>query len=37
VRDVLVAQVVVETLERMAPKYPGPPPRLEEYRAALAD
>jgi len=36
VRDVLVAETVVETLERMSPKYPGPPPALEAYRAALS-
>jgi len=36
VRDVLVARTVVETLERMDPRWPGPPPELEELRAALA-
>lgn len=36
VRDVLVAEVVVETLERMAPTYPGAPPHLEQYRAELS-
>ena len=35
VRDVLVARTVVETLERMDPKWPGPPPELEALRAAL--
>ena len=34
-RDLLVAQVVAETLERLDPKYPGPPPGLEEFRRAL--
>ena len=36
VRDVLVAQVVVDSLERMKPGYPGAPPGLERYRAQLA-
>jgi PPK2 family polyphosphate:nucleotide phosphotransferase len=35
VRDVLVARTIVETLERMNPKWPGPPPELEALRAAL--
>lgn len=35
-RDVMVAQVVVDTLERMAPRYPPAPPELERYRAELA-
>jgi PPK2 family polyphosphate:nucleotide phosphotransferase len=35
VRDVLVARTIVETLERMNPKWPGPPPELERLRAAL--
>ncbi len=35
VRDVLVAQVVAERLERMDPKYPGPPEGLDEFRRAL--
>jgi PPK2 family polyphosphate:nucleotide phosphotransferase len=35
VRDVLVAQVVAERLERMDPKYPGPPEGLEQFRRAL--
>ena len=35
VRDVLVARTVVETLERMDPRYPGPPPELEALRKAL--
>jgi len=34
-RDLLVAQVVAEALQRMAPKYPGPPERLEELRRRL--
>jgi PPK2 family polyphosphate:nucleotide phosphotransferase len=34
-RDLLVAEVVVETLERMDPKYPGPPEGIEEFRRAL--
>jgi PPK2 family polyphosphate:nucleotide phosphotransferase len=36
VRDVLIAELVVEALERLNPRYPGPPARLEEYRAALS-
>ena len=36
VRDVLIAEVLVETLERMAPRYPGAPAHLERYRGALA-
>jgi PPK2 family polyphosphate:nucleotide phosphotransferase len=36
VRDVLVARTVTETLERMDPRYPGPPPELEALRNALA-
>jgi PPK2 family polyphosphate:nucleotide phosphotransferase len=35
VRDVLLARVVTETLERMDPRYPGPPPELEALRKAL--
>jgi PPK2 family polyphosphate:nucleotide phosphotransferase len=35
VRDVLVAQVVAERLERMDPKYPGPPEGLDQFRRAL--
>ena len=34
-RDVLVARTVTETLERMDPRYPGPPPELEALRKAL--
>ncbi len=34
-RDVLVAQIVAETLERLDPKYPGPPDGLEKLRQAL--
>ena len=36
VRDVLVAEEVVAALERMDPKYPGPPDELEKWRRALA-
>jgi PPK2 family polyphosphate:nucleotide phosphotransferase len=35
-RDVLVARTAVETLERMDPRYPGPPPELDALRKALA-
>jgi PPK2 family polyphosphate:nucleotide phosphotransferase len=35
-RDVLVAEVLVEALERLDPKFPGPPPELEDLRRALA-
>ena len=35
VRDVLVAQVVAEQLERMDPKYPGPPEGLDQFRRTL--
>jgi PPK2 family polyphosphate:nucleotide phosphotransferase len=35
VRDVLVARAVVDTLERMNPQWPGPPPEMETLRAAL--
>jgi PPK2 family polyphosphate:nucleotide phosphotransferase len=35
-RDLVVAQVVTDTLERMDPKYPGPPDGLEELRRRLA-
>jgi PPK2 family polyphosphate:nucleotide phosphotransferase len=35
VRDVLVARTVTETLERMDPRYPGPPPELEAMRKAV--
>ena len=34
-RDLLVAEVVAETLERMDPKYPGPPDGLEQFKQAL--
>ena len=34
-RDLLVAQVVAETLERMDPKYPGPPKNLRALKARL--
>jgi PPK2 family polyphosphate:nucleotide phosphotransferase len=36
VRDVLVARVVTETLERMDPRYPGPPAELNALRRSLA-
>jgi PPK2 family polyphosphate:nucleotide phosphotransferase len=35
VRDVLVARLVTETLERMGPRYPGAPPELAALRKAL--
>jgi PPK2 family polyphosphate:nucleotide phosphotransferase len=35
VRDVLVARTVVEVLEGMDPRWPGPPAELEALRAAL--
>jgi PPK2 family polyphosphate:nucleotide phosphotransferase len=35
-RDVLVARTVTETLERMSPRYPGPPPELDALRRTLA-
>jgi len=35
-RDLVVAQVVTETLEQMDPKYPGAPDGLEEFRRRLA-
>lgn len=35
-RDLLVAEVVTRTLERMDPKYPGPPEHLDELRRRLA-
>jgi len=34
-RDLLIAEVVTETLERMDPKYPGAPEGLEQFKAAL--
>jgi PPK2 family polyphosphate:nucleotide phosphotransferase len=34
-RDLLVAEVVAEALERMSPAYPGPPDRLEEFKREL--
>jgi PPK2 family polyphosphate:nucleotide phosphotransferase len=34
-RDALVARTIVETLERMDPRWPGPPPELEALRAAV--
>ncbi len=36
VRDLLVARTVADTLERMDPRYPGPPPELAALKAALA-
>jgi PPK2 family polyphosphate:nucleotide phosphotransferase len=36
VRDVLVAETVADTLGRMDPRYPGPPPEVEELRRLLA-
>ncbi|MBA3258291.1 MAG: polyphosphate kinase 2 family protein [Gemmatimonadales bacterium] len=35
VRNVVVSEVVVSALERLAPRYPGPPGELEKLRAAL--
>jgi PPK2 family polyphosphate:nucleotide phosphotransferase len=35
VRDVLVARTVVDALEGMNPRWPGPPPELDALRAAL--
>jgi PPK2 family polyphosphate:nucleotide phosphotransferase len=35
VRDALVARTIVETLERMNPRWPGPPPELDALRAGL--
>ena len=37
VRDVLVARTVAETLERMDPRYPGPPPALDALRKAVTE
>jgi PPK2 family polyphosphate:nucleotide phosphotransferase len=37
VRDILVARTVIETLERMDPRYPGPPPELEALRKAVTE
>ena len=34
-RDLMVAQVVTDTLERMDLKYPGPPEGLEQFKRAL--
>jgi PPK2 family polyphosphate:nucleotide phosphotransferase len=34
-RDLLVARVVAETLERLDPKYPGPPEDLQKFEQAL--
>jgi len=34
-RDLLVAEVVAETLERMDPKYPGPPAGMEDFKRSL--
>jgi PPK2 family polyphosphate:nucleotide phosphotransferase len=35
VRDVLIAELLVDTLERMDPRYPGPPPNLEKLQAQI--
>ena len=35
VRDVMIARAIVDTLEGMNPRWPGPPPELEALRAAL--
>ena len=35
VRDVAVAEIVVDALERLQPRYPGPPPELDELRQML--
>jgi PPK2 family polyphosphate:nucleotide phosphotransferase len=35
IRDVMVARTVTETLARMDPRYPGPPPELDALRKAL--
>jgi PPK2 family polyphosphate:nucleotide phosphotransferase len=35
-RDVLIAEVVVKALERLDPRFPGPPVGLEEFRKQLA-
>ncbi|HUR95803.1 MAG TPA: polyphosphate kinase 2 family protein [Gemmatimonadales bacterium] len=34
-RDLVIAQTVADTLERMDPKYPGPPGELERFKRAL--
>ena len=34
-RDLLIAEAVTETMERMDPKYPGPPDGLEQFKRAL--
>jgi PPK2 family polyphosphate:nucleotide phosphotransferase len=34
-RDLMIAEVVVEAMARMNPVYPGPPDRLEEFRRTL--
>jgi PPK2 family polyphosphate:nucleotide phosphotransferase len=36
VRNVVIAEVLVETLERLNPRYPGVPPELEKLQEALA-
>jgi PPK2 family polyphosphate:nucleotide phosphotransferase len=36
VRDVLVAEVLVDTIERLNPSFPGPPPELDTLRKALS-
>lgn len=35
-RDVLMAQMVVDTLEGLGPKFPGPPEGLEQFRKELS-
>ncbi|HEY8257629.1 MAG TPA: PPK2 family polyphosphate kinase [Gemmatimonadales bacterium] len=35
-RDAMIAEVVVEALERMDPRFPGPPEGLEEFRRLLS-
>ena len=37
VRNVVIAEVVVEALERLNPQYPGAPPELEKLREMLAN
>jgi PPK2 family polyphosphate:nucleotide phosphotransferase len=36
VRNVTIAELVVETLERLDPRYPGAPPELDKLREALS-
>jgi PPK2 family polyphosphate:nucleotide phosphotransferase len=37
VRNVVVAEILVSALERLDPRYPGPPKEVERLRRALAD